>query len=253
LLKNPFLADVDYSGALMSFRPILKFNNYRNFALFDRLKLRSKFKFKEFVKQRYEGHYLKAQINNDLFNNSKSLKHSFIFKSQSSFDRNIKDPNFKKKEFLPLLSIINDEEDQLGGSFDFEPSIVYFFFRRKRFLKFLKLPESFSYEEKDSFLKLIDSDIITNANVNSIFFSWFNKFYSGLFLKRFFFIKTLKKKVFYFKNIPLKHTLNQFFFDLNKYFDLKNLFRIFLFSLYNSAFLRISPKTKMPVYRRKIF
>jgi len=139
------------------------------------------------------------------------------------------------------------------GSFDFEPSIVYFFFRRKRFLKFLKLPDTFSYEEKDTFLKLIDSDIMTNKNVNSIFFSWFNAFYSNLFFKRIFFFKTIKKKVFYFKNISLKHVLNQFFFDVNKYFDLKNLFRIFLFSLYNTAFLRISSKTKLTVYRRRVF
>ena len=73
-------------------------------------------------------------------------------------------------------------------------------------------------------MKRIDSDIMTNKNVNFLFFSWFNKFYSNLFLKRVFFFKTIKKKVFYFKNKSLKHVLNQFFFDLNKYFDLKNLF-----------------------------
>jgi hypothetical protein len=113
LLKNPFLADVDYSGALTSLRPIFKFNNYRNFSLFDRLKLRSKFKFKEFVKQRFEGHYVKAQINSDIWKDSNLLKHTLIFKSPSVFDRNNYNPNFNKEEFLPLLSEINEEESIL--------------------------------------------------------------------------------------------------------------------------------------------
>jgi len=53
----------------MSLRPIFRFDNYRNFSLYDRLKFRSQFKFREFIKQRAEGFFLKTQINNDLRNN----------------------------------------------------------------------------------------------------------------------------------------------------------------------------------------
>jgi hypothetical protein len=83
---------------------------------------------------------------------------------------------------------------------------------------------------------------MTNKNVNSIFFSWFNAFYSNLFFKRIFFLKTIKKKVFYFKNISLKHVLNQFFFDVNKYFDLKNLFVFFYFLCTIQLFYELAPK-----------
>jgi len=68
-LKNPFLADVDFSGMSMSLRPIFKFSNYRNFSLFDRLKYRSKFKFRELLEEKKEGFFLKTQINNDIMNN----------------------------------------------------------------------------------------------------------------------------------------------------------------------------------------
>jgi len=66
---------------------------------------------------------------------------------------------------------IEDEDWHLPSKFDFDPSMVYFFFSRQRFLKFLKLPESFCYEEKDSFLKLIGSDINSESKIDSIFFS----------------------------------------------------------------------------------
>jgi hypothetical protein len=62
----------------MSLRSIFKFNNYRNFSLFDRLKYRSQFKFREFIKQQEEGFFLKAQINNDLMNNENNKDYSFF-------------------------------------------------------------------------------------------------------------------------------------------------------------------------------
>ena len=62
----------------MSLRSIFKFNNYRNFSLFDRLKYRSQFKFREFIQQKDEGHFLKAQINNDLMNNNNIKDLSFF-------------------------------------------------------------------------------------------------------------------------------------------------------------------------------
>jgi hypothetical protein len=62
----------------MALRSIFKFNNYRNFSLFDRLKYRSQFKFKEFIKQQEEGFFLKAQINNDLMNNENNKDYTFF-------------------------------------------------------------------------------------------------------------------------------------------------------------------------------
>jgi hypothetical protein len=84
---------------------------------------------------------------------------------------------------LPLLSDLNaldnDESEDMEiepesenfGKYDFEPSMVYFFLTRKRFLKFLKLPDTFFYDEKDFFLKLIGSDINVEARADSVFFS----------------------------------------------------------------------------------
>jgi len=270
LLKNPFLNDVDLSGANMSLRSIFKFNNYRNFSLFDRLKYRSQFKFREFIKQQEEGFFLKAQINNDLMNNENNKDYSFFL----GLDENIWfnywrrqqaiKSDFKNKELLPLLSDLNaldnDESEDMEaeaepesenfGKYDFEPSMVYFFLTRKRFLKFLKLPDTFFYDEKDFFLKLIGSDINVEARADSVFFSWFNSFYNKLFFKRRFFFKTIKKNVGYLKQKPLRHSLNMFFNDLDQIFDVKNMFRLFFFSLYNMAFLRVGPKTIMSVYRR---
>jgi len=84
---------------------------------------------------------------------------------------------------LPLLSDLNaldndesedievEPESESFGKYDFEPSMVYFFLTRKRFLKFLKLPDTFFYDEKDFFLKLIGSDINVEARADSVFFS----------------------------------------------------------------------------------
>jgi hypothetical protein len=84
---------------------------------------------------------------------------------------------------LPLLSDLNaldnDESEDMEiepesenfGKYDFEPSMVYFFLTRKRFLKFLKLPDTFFYDEKDFFLKLIGSDINVEVRADSVFFS----------------------------------------------------------------------------------
>lgn len=142
-----------------------------------------------------------------------------------------------------------DDSDSID-KFDFEPSMVYFFLTRKRFLKFLKLPSSFSYSDKDFFLKSVESDVNFEPKADSIFFSWFNNFYTKLFLKRKFFFKTLKKNVNYLNQKSLRHSLNTFFTDLDQIFDAKNMFRLFFFSLYNLAFFRTGPKTLMPVYRK---
>lgn len=48
--------------------------------------MRSKFKFKEYIKQKFEGNYLKTQINNDLLKFDNSSSHSLIFKSKSKKD-----------------------------------------------------------------------------------------------------------------------------------------------------------------------
>lgn len=61
-------------------RSIFKFNNYRNFSLFDRLKFRSKFKFRDFIKQQEEGFFLKAQVNNDLMINDSNKDLSFFLR-----------------------------------------------------------------------------------------------------------------------------------------------------------------------------
>ena len=301
MLKNPFFTDVDYGGISLSLRPIFKFSNYRNFSLFDRLKYRSKFKFRELLEDKRESFLLKAQINNDIMNNDddQNLSKFLTFDEHIYYNRwyrrKVVNSNFKKKDLLPLLSEFNaidesednevedneveDNEDEfednggwfwdddkywddeegfeperedldLPSKFDFDPSMVYFFFSRKRFLKFLKLPERFLYEEKDSFLKLIGSNITSESQIDSIFFLWFNKFYKGLFSKRIYFFKTLKKNIFYFRRKHLRHSLNMFFYNLNQIFDVKNLFRLFFFSLYNLAFFRVNPRVVIPIHRR---
>jgi hypothetical protein len=71
-----------------------------------------------------------------------------------------------------------------------------------------------------------------------------------LFLKRIFSFRTIKKRIFYFKRRNLRHKLNAFFSDFNKFFDLKNVFASFFFSMYNHAFFNINPASTLVYYRR---
>jgi len=164
LLKNPFMVDSDFSGENISLRSIFKFNNYRNFSLFDRLQYISKFKYREFLEHKFESKFLKAQVNNDMQEEA-NAEFSLILKVRKGLDlipklrKRFRRSKFREKEYLPLLSDINDEEENSFGNYDVEPSSVYFLFQRKHFLQFLKLPDGFFYESKDKFLKSLDSDI----------------------------------------------------------------------------------------------
>jgi hypothetical protein len=116
------MVDSDFSGENISLRSIFKFNIYRNFSLLDRLKYRTSFRFNEYRNQRRESDFLKTQINNDLLENDDgdgSPNFSLILKLSSKVYYNYRKrkefirSSFKEKDFLPLLSDINDEDEIL--------------------------------------------------------------------------------------------------------------------------------------------